>query len=262
MSDLVATNQIDDVFHIILNRPDKRNAVNMEMLHALDHAVKEVAKSDARVVIIRGEGGAFSAGIDLSTLMGFSSKYGENWVLQMRTITDEIQSVLTRMERLEKPTILVAHGYCLGLGMELALACDLRIMTDDCAWGLPETRLGIIPDVGGTTRLTRLVGYGRAKEIIFTGKRYDAEWAGRWGIANYVVPEEKLSETVDSLVNEIKQAAPLAVGMAKRVIDGMADLDRGLQLEGWAQSQLMGTEDFLEAAQAVMMKRQPEFKGK
>jgi enoyl-CoA hydratase/carnithine racemase len=128
--------------------------------------------------------------------------------------------------------------------------------------GLLETRLGLIPDVGGTTRLTRLVGPARAKELIFTGRQIDATTAASWGIVNYVVSGDELRGKADSLAAEIKMAAPLAVGMAKRIIDGLADIDRGLMIEGWAQSQLFATEDFQEAVQAFMMKQEPQFKGK
>jgi enoyl-CoA hydratase/carnithine racemase len=128
--------------------------------------------------------------------------------------------------------------------------------------GLPETRLGIIPDVGGTTRLTRIVGPGRAKELIFTGRQFDAAYAERWGIVNHVVAEDELIAKGEELAAEISLAAPLAVGMAKRVIDGLADIDRGLQLEGWAQSQLFSTEDFMEGAQSFMMKRPSQWQGK
>jgi 3-hydroxypropionyl-coenzyme A dehydratase len=128
--------------------------------------------------------------------------------------------------------------------------------------GLPETRLGIVPDVGGTTRLTRLIGPGRAKELIFTGRQFDAAFAADWGIVNHVVPAGELMETGERLSGEIQEAAPLAVGMAKRIIDGLADLDRGLALEGWAQSQLFVTEDFGEAVQSFIERRPPVFKGK
>jgi len=116
--------------------------------------------------------------------------------------------------------------------------------------------------VGGTTRLTRLVGPARAKELIFTGRRFDATLAEGWGIVNYTVVHGALLAKGDELAAEIAQAAPLAVGMAKRVIDGLADIDRGLMLEGWAQSQLFGTEDFMEGAQAFMTRRPPQFKGR
>ncbi len=189
-------------------------------------------------------------------------KYGASWLQKARRITDDFQAVLTCLERLELPTIALLHGHCLGMAFELALACDIRIATEGCKMGLPETRLGLIPDVGGTTRLTRIVGPARAKELIFTGRSFDAAYAAQWGIVNYTVPEAELMPKAEALAAEISEAAPLAVGMAKRVIDGLSDVDRGLQLEGWAQSHLMGTEDFMEATRSFMERRPPKFQGK
>jgi len=263
MSELIHTGQRDAIFEIILNRPDKRNAINREMFREFDAAVTTAAKTPGlRAVLIRGQGKAFSAGIDVSALLGLAQEYGPHWQTRMRAITDEFQGVLTRLERLELPTIALLHGYCLGLALELALACDIRIAAEGAKLGLPEALLGIIPDVGGATRLTRLAGPARAKELIFTGRQIYAAQAEAWGIVNYVVPVDELMAKGEALAAEIRQAAPLAVGMAKRVIDGLADVDRGLQLEGWAQSQLFSTEDFMEGAQSFMMKRPPEWKGK
>ncbi len=263
MSDLVLTKQQESIFEISLNRPDKRNAINLELYDGLKTAVSLANRTPGiRTVIIRGEGKSFSAGIDVSALLGMADQYGPHWQQRMRSITDDFQQVLTMLERLELPTIAVLHGHCLGLAMELALACDMRIAAEGTKMGLPETRLGIIPDVGGTTRLTRLVGPARAKELIFTGRQFDMDYALRWGIVNDVVAEEALMDRAIELANEINLSAPLAVGMAKRVIDGLSDIDRGLLLEGWAQSQLMQTEDFMEGAQSFMMRRAPAWKGK
>lgn len=263
MSELVVSRHDGDVFSIVLNRPNKRNAINLEMLAELDAAVTAAERAEgARAVMVRGAGPVFSAGIDVTVFMLLPHKYGPAWQQQMRRITDEFQAIFTRLERLELPTIALLHGFCLGLALELALACDMRIAAAGTQLGLPETRLGIIPDVGGTTRLTRLIGPGRAKELIMTGKQIDADLAGRWGLVNHVVPADDLTQAGDNLVAELRLAAPLAVGMAKRVIDGLDDIDRGLQLEGWAQSHLMRSDDFLEAAQAFMEKRPPVFRGK
>ncbi|MBK7917572.1 MAG: enoyl-CoA hydratase/isomerase family protein [Chloroflexi bacterium] len=263
MTELVLTQQRDHIFEIILNRPDKRNAINMELFRQFDTAVSQANRTPGlRAVLIRGEGKAFSAGIDVSNLLGLAGEYGPHWQQRMRRITDDFQGVLTRLERLELPTIALLHGYCLGMAMELALACDIRIAAEGTKLGLPESRLGMIPDVGGTTRLVRLVGPARAKELIFTGRQIDAAQAEAWGIVNYVVAEDGLLAKAEELTAEICQAAPLAVGMAKRVIDGLSDVDRGLQLEGWAQSQLFSTADFLEGAQAFMMKRPPAWQAK
>ena len=263
MTELVLTQQQGAVFEIVFNRPDKRNAINRELYQQFDAAISQANRTpDLRAVIIRGAGKVFSAGIDVTSFMGMADHYGPRWQHRMRRITDDFQGVLTRLERLELPTIALLHGYCLGLAMELALACDIRIAATSTQIGLPETRLGMIPDVGGTTRLMRLVGPARAKELIFTGKQIDVTLAEQWGIVNYVVAEEELKNRANTLIDEICQAAPLAVGMAKRVIDGLSDIDRGLMLEGWAQSQLFQTEDFMEGIQSFMMRKPPEFKGK
>lgn len=263
MSELVITRQSGPVFEIVLNRPEKRNAINLEMMQALKGAVRQAeGASGVRAILLRGEGGTFSSGIDVSAFLQMAEHYGPNWRRYMRAVSEDFQSVFTRLERVELPTLALLEGHCLGLGLELALACDLRLAAEGTRLGLPETRLGLVPDVGGMTRLARLVGPGRAKEIVFTGGHYSAAQAERWGIVNYVVPAEKLATRAESLVADIGRAAPLAVGMAKRVIDGLADLDRGLQLEAWAQSQLVVSEDFAEGVQAFLQKREPEFKGK
>jgi enoyl-CoA hydratase/carnithine racemase len=263
MSDLVKTETRGAILEIVLNRPNKRNAINDDLYHAFDTAVNDANKlTDIRAVLVRGKGKVFSAGIDYTDFLRLAEVYGPGWQQRMRNITDDFQRVLTNLERLELPTIALLHGHCLGLAMELALACDLRIAAQGTQLGLPETLLGMIPDVGGTTRLVRLVGPARAKELIFTGRQIDAEQAQSWGIVNRVVPFEELLNAGEALAEEISQAAPLAVGMAKRVIDGLADIDRGLMLEGWAQSQLFSTEDFMEGIQARMMRRKPEFKGR
>ena len=263
LSELILIEQREDVLEIVFNRPDKRNAINLPMFEQFDEAVAQANRTPGlRAVLIRGEGKAFSAGIDVSALLALSQTYGPHWQQRMRHITDDLQGIFTNLERLEVPTIALMHGYCLGLAMELALACDIRIAAEGTMIGLPETRLGLIPDVGGTTRLTRLVGPGRAKELIFTGRQIEAGQAALWGIVNDVVPLDSLEARGNELVEELRLAAPLAVGMAKRVIDGLADIDRGLMLEGWAQSQLISSEDFMEGAQSFLQRRSPNFKGK
>ena len=146
--------------------------------------------------------------------------------------------------------------------MELALAADFRIAAEGTRLLLPETRGGIIPDVGGTTRLTRLIGAARAKEYILTGKPFGLADAERWGLVNAVVPADQLLARGDALTAELALAAPLAVRYGKKVIDGMSDLARGLALESWAQAALMNSEDTLIGMQAGMLKTTPEWKGK
>ena len=262
MSGLVTTEQTGAIFRITLNRPEKRNAISWQVGQDLRAAIDQAASAaGVRVVVLSGAGSVFSAGIDLGDLMDLPNRYGEHWLRQMRTITDDWQALTTRIERLEIPTIAALHGMCLGLGLEIALACDFRIAAQGTKLALPETRLGIVPDVGGTTRLTRLVGVGRAKELIMTGRMFSATDAERWGVVNQLADADDLNTVVQAFADELILAAPLAVGMAKRVIDGMFDVDRGLLLEGWAQSQLIRTADFSEGVQAAIARRAAEFKG-
>ena len=261
---LVETRLDGPVFEITLNRPAKRNALSLPLLTELAAAIEAARRTPAtvRAVIVRGNGKAFSAGIDVTAFMTFHEQFGPQWLRHMRAISDQMQAAFTALERLELPVIALLHGYCLGMGLELALACDMRIAAAGTRLGLPETRLGLIPDVGGTTRLLRLVGAGRAKELIMTGRQMDAAEAAAWGVVNSVVPAEDLESAGQALVAELVQAAPLAVGMAKRVIDGISDIDRGLQLEAWAQSQLVQTEDFQAAIQGFITRQPPVFKAR
>jgi enoyl-CoA hydratase/carnithine racemase len=263
MSELVLTQQRGAIFEIVLNRPEKRNAISLELYDALGRAIDAAGQAQGvRTIFLRGQGKVFSSGIDLTAFLLLGERYGPNWQQKMRRITADFQAVLNRLERLEMPTIALLHGHCLGLALEVALACDLRIAAEGTILALPETKLGIIPDVGGTTRLSRLVGPARAKELIFTGRQFDAVDAERWGIVNHVVPADRLMAKAQELAAEIESSAPLAVGLAKRVIDGAFDLDRGQALEGWAQSQLVTSQDFSEAVQAFVSQRRPEFQGR
>lgn len=263
MSGLVLTQRRGQLVEIILNRADKRNAINWDMMLEFEKVLREIENSSGiRAILIRGEGSGFSAGIDLVAFPQTSDYFGENWRKNLFPLTSAYQQIISRFERCSIPTIALLHGYCLGLGFELALACDFRIAAEGTNIGLPETKIGIIPDVGGTTRLTRLVGVARAKEIIMTGKFVDLLHAEQWGLVNYVVPPDELLATGERLANDLAQAAPLAVSYAKRVIDGITDVERGFQLEAWAQSQLIQSEDFEAGIQAFLLKQTPQWKGK
>ena len=263
MTDLVLAQQRGAIAEVVLNRPDKLNAGNWPLMEALDRALDHVeAMSGARVVILRGEGRAFCAGIDLMGFEHMVDKFGPDWRENLFPLTAGFQAVFNRIEACSLPVIALLHGHAIGLGCEMALACDVRIAAEGTKFGLPETKLGLIPDVGGTTRLTRLVGPGRAKELIMTGRNVDLAEAERWGLINYVVPQDQLMAKAESLAEELAHAAPLAVSYAKRVINNLADVQRGLQFEAWAQSVLMRSEDFMTGAQAAMTKTPPEWKGK
>jgi enoyl-CoA hydratase/carnithine racemase len=263
MSDYVLVRRDGHLVEIVLNRPDKRNAINWSMMQALEAAIDSVEGiRDARAVILRGEGPGFCAGIDLMGFGDIAAEFGEDWRENLFPVTAAYQRVVNKFERCALPVIALVHNFCLGLGLELALACDFRIVAGGTRLGLPESRLGIIPDVGGTTRLTRLVGPARAKELIMTGRTFDPDCAERWGIVNYVVPEDDLLARGHTLADELAEAAPLAVSYAKKVIDGLDDLERGLQLEAWAQSILMRSKDFEIGTQAMLTRQPPYWQGR
>jgi enoyl-CoA hydratase/carnithine racemase len=163
-----------------------------------------------------------------------------------------------------KPTIAQLHGACIGGALETVLGCDLRVAAADAVIGLPETRIGLIPDVGGSTRLPQVVGLGRAKELIMTGKLIDGTEAERIGLVNRVASADALDEAVEALVGELLACAPIAVGLAKRVIDASARpaLSTTLELEVALQEVCARTEDFAEGAKAFRDKRQPQFSGR
>ena len=261
--EFVLTRSQDQVFEILLNRPEKRNAINWPLMLALGEAIDQAEMTpNIRAVLIRGEGPVFSSGIDLIAFPELAETFGENWREGIDRVTRAFQSILNKVERCTFPTIALLRGFALGLGFELALACDFRIAVRHTKMALPETRLGLIPDVGGTTRLVHLVGPARAKEIILTGRTIDLEKAEAWGLVNAVVPDKELLPTGIALAEEIANSAPLAVSYAKQVINQLADIERGLQLEALAQIHLMQTEDTMTGVQAMLTKTKPKWRGK
>jgi enoyl-CoA hydratase/carnithine racemase len=258
MSNYVSIEDQDRVRHLILDRPDKRNAFNRDLVLELHEAAAEAADApDVHCVVLSGAGPAFSAGIDVFELGSFS---GTHMLRPFRRACIELANLL---EEMPKPVIAQIHGACLGLGAEIALACDMRVMADDTLFGLPEVKLGLIPDVGGSTRLPAVVGLGVAKELIMTGRAIDAAECYRIGAANRVAPAAELEAATQALVDELLAAAPLATGLAKRVLDGVAKptLAASLEQEVSIQQTLIATDDFREAGLAFMEKRPPRFTG-
>ena len=253
------------IFHVTLNRPEKRNALTFEMVIELGEVVSRIDEQpDVRAVILSGAGPVFSSGIDVPALAASRENAGrQNAGRWLRRLADRMQYALHLIEATELPIIAAIQGQAIGMGLELALACDLRVITQDCLLSIPESRMGLVADVGGTTRLTRLLGPSRAKDLLMTGRTVDADEALCWGLANRVATSETLMQTAISLAESIAQNAPLAVGMAKRIVDqgiGLSSHDQ-MAIERWAQSQLIDSDDVTEAAKAFLEKRPPQFRG-
>src|SRR5919201_1949970 len=215
---IVETEDRGAVRHVVLNRPEKRNALNDELILGLRAAIEAAAEDDAvHCVVVRGAGPMFSSGMDFAGLGALAADPS-----RLRTFRRPILDTWNLLEEMTKPTIAQIHGACIGGSMELALACDLRTMAADAIIGMPETRVGLIPDVGGSSRLPAVVGLGRAKELVMASKLIDGVEAERIGLVNRVAPADDLDATTEQLVDELLACAPLAVGLAKRVMDASA----------------------------------------
>jgi enoyl-CoA hydratase/carnithine racemase len=248
------------VRHIALNRPEKRNAIDDALGRELGEAFAAAADDrDVLCVVVRGNGPMFSSGMDFKAL-GALADAPEH----LRPFRRQVLAAWNLLEEMPKPTIAQIHGGCIGGAMELVLACDLRVMAADAIIGMPETRVGLIPDVGGSSRLPAIVGLGRAKELIMASKLIDGTEAERIGLVNRVAPAEELDAATDALVGELLACAPVAVGLAKRVLDAAAKpaLAQTLEQEVTAQEICARSEDFGEGTRAFAEKRQPAFTGR
>lgn len=256
---LVLEDRKDQVAVLTLNRPDVMNSFNFGMLRALKERVEAIQfDPDVRVVILTGAGEkAFCAGADLKERATLSD-------IQVKEFIYTIRNLFTFIEYMNKPVIAAVNGIALGGGTELALACDIRIASSTASMGLTETRLAIIPGAGGTQRLPRLVGRGKAKELIFTGRRVEAGEAAAIGLVNKVAPAGTLLDECRAMAAMICETGPLAVQQAKYAINyGLeADLHTGLAIESNAYWVTIPTEDRLEGLAAFREKRKPVYRGK
>jgi enoyl-CoA hydratase len=241
-----------------VNRPKALNALDVRTLEEIEGVLATLATgSPARALVVTGAGDkAFVAGADIAAM----SKLGP---VEARLFAELGHRVLERLERLPIPTIAAVNGYALGGGCELALACDLVYASERARFGQPEVALGLIPGFGGTQRLTRRVGIGRALEMVLTGDQYDAQRARAIGLALDVVPAERLLEHARDQGRKIASKGPLAVAQAKRAIHAGADADLHVanELERQAFAALFGTEDAKEGMRAFVEKRPAAFKG-
>ncbi|MBC8416592.1 MAG: enoyl-CoA hydratase/isomerase family protein [Candidatus Cloacimonetes bacterium] len=241
--------------YIKFNRPEVLNAVNIETVLEVEKAMQDFnTNKDVLVIIITGEGKAFVAGSDISRLAQMDS-------LEAREYSKIGQRVLSFIENMEKPVIAAINGFALGSGCEIAMACDIRIASEKAKLGQPEVKLGIIPGHAGSQRLPRLVGIGKAKELIFTGDIIDANEAMRIGLVNQVVSPETLMEEVENIAKKIIAVGSTAVRVAKTVINrGMdSNLTTANSYEMEAFSMLFSTDEAKEGMKAFMEKRNPNF---
>jgi enoyl-CoA hydratase len=248
----------DRVAFITINRPEKRNALTVKTREEGADALEELADDDSvRVVIFTGAGDkAFIAGADISEFAGRTSVEQRSVMLG--------RSLFTAIDSFPKPVIAMINGYCLGGGNELAMACDLRIASETASFGQPEINLGIIPGGGGTQRLTRLVGEGKAMELILTGDIIDARTAALLGLVNMVVPLEDLRAKTIEVANRIAEKSPIALRMAKEAVKlaSRSNLDEGLRREIDLFALCFSSEDKDEGVSAFLEKRKPVFKGR
>ena len=244
---------------ITLNRPEALNAFSKEVIEEILKALEDVkADENTRVVILTGAGEkAFSAGADIKAMKGMNA-------LKARELSLMGEKLCDALENLEKPVIAAINGYALGGGLEVAMACDIRIASENARMGQTEINIGLIPGWGGTQRLTRLIGKTKAKELIFTGKIVDAKTAEQLGIVNMVVPTEKFREAVQQFAVELASKAPVALKVAKALINKGSEisLDAAIALEREGFGVVASTEDLQEGVSAFIEKRKPTFKGK
>lgn len=242
---------------ITINRPQVRNALDKKTWRELREAIASVrGDASAQVLIITGAGEkAFVAGADINSLKDRG---------MVETLSNENQMILAELTNLEKPVIAAINGFALGGGCELALACDIRIASENAKLGQPELGLGILPGAGGTQRLPRLVGPAKAKELIFTGDIIDAREAEKIGLVNKVVPQTELMNAAKEMARKIISKGPLAVRLAKMVINQGIELDLNSanSMERLAQTIIFGSEDRMEGLNAFLEKRSPRFSGK
>lgn len=256
-ADLIEVTVTDRIATVAFNRPEVLNAVSTPVLERLAEVFGDLNdRSDVWCVVLRGNGRAFCVGADQKERPTMS----QDAIRRRRRIAP---LAFGAMRDCVHPVIAQVHGYALGGGLEMALGCDLIVAAEGTVMGLIETVRASIPAGGGTQLLPRLVGPARAKELIFTGRRFTAAEALSWGLANYVVPESELDATVRRLAREITAAAPISCSQAKRAINASMDMDvaSGVRYEAALYERILTTDDRVEALDAYRERRTPVFRG-
>jgi enoyl-CoA hydratase/carnithine racemase len=264
-SELVTLERTDHAVYVTLNRAEAANALSKGLVSALGEAfkvlsdeVRGAAGAALRAVVITGAGDkAFCAGADLKERRGMTLE--QTWVF-----LDQLNAVFNAIAAFPRPVVAAINGVALGGGLELALACDIRVAVESAELGLPEVRIGIIPGAGGTQRLARTIGVAGAKELILTGRRVKGARAYMMGLVSEIVPAGALAEAAARVVAEISTAGPLALAAAKRAIDGGVGIPfaDGLALEAACYEEVLASDDRNEGLAAFGEKRPPVFKGR
>jgi enoyl-CoA hydratase/carnithine racemase len=257
--ELVLTAVEDGVLEITLNRPEKRNALSIELFDACGEAFERAAEPAVRAVLLRGNGPVFCAGIDLNSLAALSGDRAEG---AFQRSLQHLQGIFMRLERIGKPSVAAMQGAAVGAGFQLGLACDLRVAADDLRMGMFEIHYGIVPDLGGIHRVVQLCGPSRAKDLAMTGREVLPDEALRLGLVDRVVPVAELDPAARALAREIAGKAPLAVRAIKRLSDSVAagqGPEASLDAVGEAQLECLAHPDMMEAVSARMEKRVPIF---
>jgi enoyl-CoA hydratase len=249
----------DGIAIVTVNRPEKLNALNRDTMDELETAFLYVQNEPtARALIVTGAGEkAFVAGADIKELEDMEAA-------EAAKLSTRGQTIFRRLETMKKPSLAAINGFALGAGLELAMACTLRVAVATAKLGLPELTLGLIPGYGGTQRLARLVGRGRALELLLTSDRIDAERASRIGLVNRIVPAESLLDSARDLLRAILANGPVAIGLALEVVDAGLNvgLEEGLRFESEAFGLAASTEDRREGTRAFLERRLPVFTGR
>ncbi|WP_242916101.1 enoyl-CoA hydratase/isomerase family protein [Pontibacter liquoris] len=245
------------ILTITINRADKLNALNIDTIREIKNAVQQVYDDvNVKGAVFTGAGQkAFVAGADISEIAELSE-------VNARSFAERGQEVFSMIERCNKPIVAAVNGFALGGGCELAMACHIRVASENARFGQPEVNLGLIPGYGGTQRLTQLIGKSKAMELLMTADMVSAEEARQLGLVNYVVPQEQLMAKCQELLEKIMGKAPLAIGLVIECVNAVYDKDEnGFQTEANSFARCCTSEDFVEGTNAFLEKRRAVFKG-